>query len=449
MYNNISVDALKKLGIYELRNLARQIGVYSPTSFKKEELIDKVMAIVQGIDEPYKKKTNQGRPAKQMAGLDEILNIFVPPLDEKNMYTKPFKNESMYPSSFMQHMTINPDNLASCSGYVRILKDYAVILKNGYFEGNDKTYYITQQLLKNLSIKDGDFVKGLYYVLDDDKPKLVQQLQFINGQVADSSTNHNRENFEELNAVYPNVAIKLSKAPKSPIDFEVIDKICPIGEGSRVLINYEKNFDIDEFLSKLINNLSRSNFYNVTLFSTDERPEDVNYLINECIDMKVLNREVGSKEQMFAEQMLNTFDHLIRQVEYGNNQILIIKNMQKLYNFFIKYYILVREKNETEAKVLAIEKIKNYMLFAKNTQNNHAFTVIICNSQVEEINELCNCFINLKNNAYLGTDVYVDCLSSYTVKPNLLISKEDNKKYNMFRDGLTQDNVVEKLSKIY
>ena len=193
-YSNISVEALQKLGIYELRNLARQIGVYSPTRFKKEDLIEKIMAIVQGVDAPYKRKTNQGRPAKQMAGFDDILNIFVPPIDEKTLYAKPFKNESLLSGSFMQEMNIS-ENTESFSGFVRIIKDYAVALKNGFFEGNDKTFYITTQVLKSNNLKNGDFVKGRYYLIDDDKPKVVKQIDFINGQVAGSTSNVNREDY--------------------------------------------------------------------------------------------------------------------------------------------------------------------------------------------------------------------------------------------------------------
>ena len=71
--------------------------------------------------------------------------------------------------------------------------------------------------------------------------------------------------------------------PKASVDFKLIDKICPFGEGSRVLINYDNDCDIEDFVAKLINNLTLSCQYKTTMISTDERPEDISYLCNECV----------------------------------------------------------------------------------------------------------------------------------------------------------------------
>lgn len=55
-----------QLGIYELRNVAREIGVKRPTTFKKADLIEQIEQIETGELKPYVKKTKQGRPAKQI-----------------------------------------------------------------------------------------------------------------------------------------------------------------------------------------------------------------------------------------------------------------------------------------------------------------------------------------------------------------------------------------------
>lgn len=56
----------EKLCIYELRKLAREIGVKSPTSLKRAQLLEKIKAIESGIEQPYIKKSNKGRPVKQL-----------------------------------------------------------------------------------------------------------------------------------------------------------------------------------------------------------------------------------------------------------------------------------------------------------------------------------------------------------------------------------------------
>ena len=101
MFKSYSKEALQNLGIYELRNVARQVGVYSPTKYKKEILIDKILAIIQGEEQPYVKKTNQGRPAKQIAGIDEIMNIFVPKIEKKSVYQQQVEKYRLFGPSFM------------------------------------------------------------------------------------------------------------------------------------------------------------------------------------------------------------------------------------------------------------------------------------------------------------------------------------------------------------
>lgn len=445
-YANITVDSLQNLGIYELRNLARQIGVYSPTQFKKDELIEKVMAIVRGEEQPYLKKSKQGRPAKQLAGFDEILNIFVPPVDQNIIYAKPFKSDSIFPSTLMQHMTLSPEDTLSFNGFVRLLKDYAIVLKNGFFEDNENTYYLTGQQVKTYGLRNGDFISGKHYVVSFDKPKLVKQIDFINGQTSESPTSITREDFEKLPAIYPNNLLRLSESPKTIFDLKIIEKICPFGEGSRVLINTEKDFNQEEFLAKLINALTRTS--KLTLITTDERPEDLSYLDDACVDMELLNRNNTLAERAFGEQLINTFDFVLRQVEYGNNQILVIKNLDKLFRYFIKYYIIAEQKNEEEAKVFALEKVKSLLMLAKNTKQEKALTIIALNCSNDEISSLFTTNIKLNTLPMNDTDCHVDLFDSYTLKIEQLLSKDMNNKYLKFKTGLTKENVIEKLKEL-
>ena len=52
MYNNLTDEKLDKLGIYDLRSLARKVGVNSPTSKKKEKLIEEIKSIQNGSQKP-------------------------------------------------------------------------------------------------------------------------------------------------------------------------------------------------------------------------------------------------------------------------------------------------------------------------------------------------------------------------------------------------------------
>ena len=60
---NIDEITMRNMGIFDLRNLARDVGVLSPTTCKKEELIEKILQILSGEKEPQVPKNRQGRPS--------------------------------------------------------------------------------------------------------------------------------------------------------------------------------------------------------------------------------------------------------------------------------------------------------------------------------------------------------------------------------------------------
>ena len=57
-------DKLNELNIFALRDLARKTGVSSPTSKTKAELIEGIVNIISGREQPQLNKTKQGRPPK-------------------------------------------------------------------------------------------------------------------------------------------------------------------------------------------------------------------------------------------------------------------------------------------------------------------------------------------------------------------------------------------------
>ena len=54
---------LEKINIYALRNLAREIGVKSPTSLTKPALIEEILQIQIGKSQPHE-PSKRGRPVK-------------------------------------------------------------------------------------------------------------------------------------------------------------------------------------------------------------------------------------------------------------------------------------------------------------------------------------------------------------------------------------------------
>lgn len=68
-----SKEALvRSLGIFELRGLARELGVQSPTTKKRDELIEKILEIVSNGEEPVAQGKRKGRPYKKLSSIQQI-----------------------------------------------------------------------------------------------------------------------------------------------------------------------------------------------------------------------------------------------------------------------------------------------------------------------------------------------------------------------------------------
>ena len=65
---------VKKLGIFELRGLAREVGVSSPTTKKREELIDLILEKLNKGQIEDIVGSKKGRPFKKLAVVDNILS---------------------------------------------------------------------------------------------------------------------------------------------------------------------------------------------------------------------------------------------------------------------------------------------------------------------------------------------------------------------------------------
>lgn len=450
MSNIYTREALEKLGIYELRNVARQIGVYSPTLYKKGELINKVLSIISGEEERYVKVTKQGRPPKHISGLNDILNIFVPAVssEQEMAYADRVKYQTPFIEGFMQELSGLPENVHSFSGYfIKKQENYGVVFKNGYFENNQNTYYLTPQLINNNKLKDGDFICGDYFFISEDKPLIVRNIKTINNLHLPVTAE--RKDLSDSVAVYPNKKIKLEINNHSLVDFKVIDRVSPIGHGSRVIINFERYPADSDFLIELLNAVSLASDIKTTLISVDERPEDLGEISNECHAINIISNNSKISSEQFLEKLNIVFENIVRHVENGENQVVVVQNLKKLTRFFTNQLIIKNKCSEIEAQALCLNRFKVAFNLAKNTLDGGALTIICLNVTSNEIIEFANTIICVKEFSYEETDIFVDVEKSHTRKAELLFKSDENKRYEDFRQDIKTKGAVEALKILF
>lgn len=102
------------------------------------------------------------------------------------------------------------------------------------FAPSDKDVYISQSQIRRFNLRVGDLVGGqARRPKENERYWGLLRVEIVNG--APANDNFDRQNFDDMIAVYPESGIQLS-TKKEPLTTRVVDLIAPIGFGQRALI---------------------------------------------------------------------------------------------------------------------------------------------------------------------------------------------------------------------
>lgn len=164
--SEFSKRELQKMDIHELRVLARQVGVSSPTSKSKGDLIDNIMEIVLGKKTPDFKNINRGRPCKkENAQCKTYQPIFA---------TQEFDNGFLVASGTSEY-SLNKKN-AIVSGVISCENNKTYIRKFKFAETLDDVL-LDKNIIDMYGIKENDVVT---YIKNDNGINIYT----INGEPA-------------------------------------------------------------------------------------------------------------------------------------------------------------------------------------------------------------------------------------------------------------------------
>ena len=156
---------LEEFNIFALREFARQTGVKSPTSKKKEQLIKEITEILSGAKKPEVSNSKQGRPPKNV-GYD-VYQVF-----------GKFQEIDVSKQKLNQDVKVAVENeLVTVAGWLELLNNNAGMLWVEKDLVVDK-YFIPTHVLKNYHLKMGDRLVAEVSV--DETQKVVKEIYSIN-----------------------------------------------------------------------------------------------------------------------------------------------------------------------------------------------------------------------------------------------------------------------------
>lgn len=425
-----SKSELEAKSIFEMRALAKEVGISAPTKMNKAELVDMVFKITNGEIEPPQ-APRRGRPkkygdateqttsekpqiAQNLAQPEQILTpspakvevigeISLPKGFERPKYqpTRQFaqQNQKQYSNNgFNQNNYGQKQNNFRNQNQNQVQRDNAIAerkdgeeteqIREGYLEINPDGYgflrvkngefnemdaYVSAMKIKQYGLRRGDYVTSLCKKVQEGRPSAVVSVTTINGIESDKVGK--RPNFDDLVPIYPDERIRLEVAPRE-FATRCIDLVSPIGKGQRGIIVSPPKAGKTTLL-KMIASSIVTNYPDIELkvLLIDERPEEVTDMQRSIKGEVVYSTfdELPEHHTKTAEMLLERAKRL---VEMGKDVVILLDSLTRLAR---AYNLTIPPTGRTLSGGIdpgALHSPKRFFGSARNIENGGSLTII-------------------------------------------------------------------------
>lgn len=182
---DIKSESLKKLGIYELRELARKLGVPSPTTKVRSVLENEIIEFSR--KENSMSQTRKGRPPKSVntQNVEDVLDVFLPK-NYSDIILIPHEEKKEDPEylQFRSDSTFKEMRQHDITGYVRMTQNGKYYLRAVTDSAIVAT--ISTKIMEHYNLYLGDKVRGYVVGYEDEDFLQLQYVSLLNNQPVES-----------------------------------------------------------------------------------------------------------------------------------------------------------------------------------------------------------------------------------------------------------------------
>ncbi|MBR7100111.1 MAG: hypothetical protein IKC91_03035 [Clostridia bacterium] len=444
---------LNTLNIHTLRNVARGVGVYSPTKGKKDDLIDRTIAVLIGTVEAVS-PSNLGAPLKEdsldpkyLRELDAIGREYTVTVGQsvraENVLSVRSGEPSVSPYDQPLYMGVL-ELLPNGSGYLRV--------KNCQTTAG-KDVFVSLQSVRSFALREGDYVVGYADLKSGNSSPVLTKVLSVNTR----SDYQKRKSFEDFSACHPEEKIQFSK-DNQKLCLRYIDLFAPVGKGQRVLVKASTGTDANGLLKDvaraLKEKINNGENYQVLPLLIDERPEEVTEF------RRIFPQELAytTFDQSPAEHLQVaklTFARAKRLAEMGEDVVVLFNSLTRL-TYACDACATAEKTLACGLNASAFTLSKSCLSQAVKLKNGGSITVIAVLSAEEgnaldqaiayEYEKICNCVLSLdKALAQKGKGCVLNVQDSYTVRAESLLSVEEAECAAYIRSQFTERKGGDKL----
>ncbi|MEX0944244.1 MAG: transcription termination factor Rho [Balneolaceae bacterium] len=472
---NIDLEALHQKTVQDLKVIAKAIGVKGVSTLKKQ-------AIVERIKDKANPSTIQNEtkivPDKEaIYGQKNHIQSYdsKPSRDQKssgsggrrNLRHHPKKPNKKHVSNVLPESEANTlderlEEIVPKLGKFLLNEGTLEILPDGYgflrsvnynYKASPDDIYVSPSQIKRFRLKQGDCVIGII------RPPKVGERYFallrvegVNGKIPRDMDN--REDFEDLLPIYPEMRFKLENN-FAEYSTRIMDLFTPIGKGQRGLIVAQPKTGKTTILRNIANAVSKNHpDTKIIILLVDERPEEVTEMERSVKNAEVVASTFDEKPENHVGLSEIVFEKAKRLVESGHDVLLLMDSITRLAR---AYNVAAGTSGRTMTGGVDSEALKApRQLFssARNIENGGSLS-IIATALVETGSRMDDViFEEFKGtgNMELVLDrrlaerrifPAIDVFKSGTRREELIVSDEEREKVVLLRRYLNKHNAYE------
>lgn len=342
-------EVLTNLGVYELRELARQLGVSAPTTKKRKQLEQEILKISKGEEQPVVKKSNKGRPPKSIKRVENVLDVFVPKELLEITLNKKIDNEIGQIN--FQSNSENDNEQYNVWGFVR-----KTISGYYYFKtsASQECVSIPHNLVEKFGLVEGDKITAKAKKLSTDKYYVLTEVLTINGS-------------------QPTLPRQLADIEQLTLIEKPINKLEGIYEGNNVLFMSDNLKDGILKLKEIIDPLSKD--YTLVAFAPNVSVY-LKLLIEKDFEGEVICSLMDDHPAFVYEAATNAINHINVLLKEGKKVIFVMFDVFGLLVGIETFFALENQRQTHQERIEAARIVRKMFNFGKTLENGASVTVL-------------------------------------------------------------------------
>ena len=407
----MDLSQLSKLKVADLREIAKNRGIFDSYKYKKEELIDKINEtyrdygeadkLISSEEEPESssninehnenesnvmktaskintnKKVRRSKPVEKAKNLEEFENVETDENKEDSIIESDTKEKEELIADLPEKISDEIQLSEEVLNVVGILEThpdgYGFLRTNNYLTSEDDVY-ISPSQIRRFHLKTGDKISGITRPpKQGEKFKALLYVKKVNDENPELS--RNRKDFDTLIPIYPDARIKLEKF-QLDMTMRVIDLLAPIGKGQRGMIVAPPKAGKTTILKNIANSIAE-NYpeIEIIMLLIDERPEEVTDMKRNVKGDVVYSTfdELPKNHIKVAEMVLERAKRL---VEHGKDVVILLDSITRLAR---AYNLTIPPTGRTLSGGLdpgSLHGPKRFFGAARNIENGGSLTIL-------------------------------------------------------------------------